>query len=187
MKKNLKITPAICPMPVVLIATYNEDGSVDVMNAAWVTAYDFTQIKLNISENHKTTENIRRTRCFSIALADLNHISEADFFGLVSGKQDKNKFQKTGLKASKGEVVDAPVLDDFPVVLECELLDFELEYGVIGEVKRVAVEEEYLAPEGKVDIEKMKILAFNQFDNSYHVIGTKVGQAYSEGKKFLKM
>ena len=84
-------------MPVVLIATYNEDGSVDVMNAAWVTAYDFTQIKLNISENHKTTENIRRTRCFSIALADLNHISEADFFGMISGKQDKNKFQKTGL------------------------------------------------------------------------------------------
>ena len=183
MKKNLKIVPAICPMPVVLIATYNEDGTIDVMNAAWATAYDFTQIKLNISEEHKTTENIRRTKCFSIALADLDHISEADYVGMVRAKREKNKFQKTGLRAVKGECVNAPVLDDFPIIMECELEEIDTEYGVVGNIKRLAVSEEFLDEKGRVDVQKMKILAFNQFDNSYHVLGEKVGQAYFEGKK----
>ena len=183
MKKNLKIVPAVLPMPVVLIATYNEDGSVDVMNAAWVTAYDFKQIKLNISEEHKTTENIRRTRSFTLAMADFNHMSEADYVGMVSGKRVKDKFAKTGLKSSKGEMVNAPVLEGFPLIMECELEDFDFEYGVVGNIKRLAVDEEYIDENGKIDVEKMKILCFNPLDNSYHVLGEKVGQAYFEGKK----
>ena len=186
MKKNIIIVPAIVPMPVVLIATYNEDGSIDVMNAAWATAYDFTQVKLNISENHKTTENIRRTRCFSIALADVAHMAEADYVGIVSAKTVKDKFERTGLKAEKGEMVNAPVLSDFPLILECELVDFELEYGVIGEVKRVAVDDKFIGKDGIIDLAAMKILAFDPLNNCYNVVGEKVGKAYFEGKKFSK-
>ena len=186
MKKDVKIVSAVTPMPVVLIATYNEDGSIDVMNAAWVVAYDFTQIKLNISEEHKTTENIRRTGCFSIAFADADHIAEADYVGMVSAKRIKNKFEITGLKSSKGQKVNAPVLDDFPIIMECEAISFDFEYGVLGEIKRLGVEEKYIDENGKVDIEKMKILAFNSFDNSYHVLGGKVGQAFFDGRKLMK-
>ena len=183
MKKDLPIVPAIFPMPVVLIATYNKDGSVDVMNAAWATAYDFKQVKLNISEGHATTKNIRRTKSFSIALADERHIAEADYVGLVSADKVKDKFLKTGLHASKGEKVNAPVLDDFGVIMECEALDFDGEYGVLGDIKRLAVDEKYLDENGKVDISKLGIIAYDPFNHGYYVIKEKVGQAFSDGKK----
>ena len=105
MKKDLPIVPAIFPMPVVLIATYNEDGSIDVMNAAWCTAFDFKQIKLFISETHKTTENILRDKVFTVALADSHHIPEADYVGMVSAKKVKDKFARTGLRASTGPLI----------------------------------------------------------------------------------
>ena len=183
MRKDLKIVPAIFPMPVVLIATYNEDGSVDVMNAAWCTAFDFTQVKLNISDTHKTTENILRDKVFTIALADAKHVAEADYVGMVSAKKVKDKFLKTGLKASKGKVVNAPVLDDFGVIMECELVECDKEYGVIGEIKRLAVDDKYLDENGKVDISKLEIISYDPFNHGYYVIGQKVGQAFSDFKK----
>ena len=184
MRKDIRNGAAIFPMPVILIATYNEDGTVDVMNAAWCTAYDMAQVQLNISESHLTTKNIRRTRSFSIALADVNHIVEADYVGIVSGEKVKDKFEKTGLTASKGQMVNAPVLEDFPVIMECELVDADfLEYGVIGEVKRLAVKEEYLDKDGKVDVAKLGIIAYDPINHGYHVVGEKVGQAFSDGRK----
>lgn len=183
MRKDLPIIPAIFPMPVVLIATYNEDGTIDVMNAAWCTAYDFTQIKLNISDSHKTTENILRDKVFSIALADEKHIEAADYVGVVSAKKEKNKFEKSGLKASKGQVVNAPVLDDFGVIMECELVEYDKEYGVIGEIKRLAVDEKYLDEKGKVDVSKLGIIAYDPFNHGYYVVNKKVGQAFSDYKK----
>ena len=187
MKKDLRLVAAVTPMPVILIATYNDDGTVDVMNAAWATAFDVKQVQLNISEEHKTTENIRRTKCFSIALADLAHMAEADYFGIDSAKRVKDKFERTGLKAVKGSVVNAPILEDFPLIMECELIEgIPLEYGVIGEVKRLAVEEKFIDDNGKVDLAKMKIIAFDQINNSYNLVGEKVGQAFSVGKKYKK-
>ena len=130
MKKELKVVPAIFPMPVILIATYNEDGSVDVMNAAWGCAYDYKQIKLNISESHMTTKNIRRNKAFTVTVADASHIVEADYVGIVSATQVKDKFARTGLKAHKSEVVNAPILDDFPICMECKLGEDVEGYGV---------------------------------------------------------
>ena len=183
MKKDLRIIPAIFPMPVILIATYNEDGSVDVMNAAWGCAFDYTQIYLNLDPSHKTFKNIERTKYFSISLADTDHIVEADYVGMVSANNIKDKFLKSGLHASKGEKVDAPILDDFAIVMECEAVEINKDRGIIGEIKRLAVEEKYLDSNGKVDVEKLNIIAYDPFNHGYYVVNKKVGQAFSDGRK----
>ena len=186
MRKEFPASSALFPMPVILIATYNEDGSIDVMNAAWGAAFDVKQVYLNLSFTHKTVENILRNKAFSIALADAKHVKEADFVGMVSGNNDKNKFAKTGLKAEKSEVVNAPVLVDFGVCLECSLLEANKDYGVFGEVKRLSVDEKYLDENGKVDISKLEIISYDPFNHGYYVIKEKVGNAFSDGKKLMK-
>ena len=183
MKKDLKTTPALFPMPVILIVTYNEDGSVDVMNAAWGCAFDYSQLYLNLDPGHKTFKNIERTKCFSVSLGDADHIIESDYFGMVSANKVKDKFAKSGLHASKGEKVNAPVIDEFSIVMECEAVEIDKERGIIGEIKRLAVEEKYLDANGKVDVEKLNIISYDPFNHGYYVVNKKVGQAFSDGKK----
>ena len=174
------------PVPVLMVATYNEDGSVDVMNAAWGCAYDFKQIKLNISESHRTTKNIRRTGCFSVTLGDARHIAESDYFGLVSGDKKKDKFEVTGLSAHKSEIMDAPILDDFPICMECKSIEHSDDYGVLGDIVRLTVDENYLDEKGQPDLAKMQIIAYDPFNHGYYVVEKKVGQAFFDGKKLLK-
>ena len=144
MKKKVRICPAIYPMPVILIATYNDDGSVDVMNAAWGCAYDTNQIELNISDEHRTTENIKKRKSFTISLANVENMAQSDYVGLVSAKDVKDKFEKTKWKSHKSELVDAPILDDLPYSIECTLERFKEDYGIIGNVKQILVDEKYL-------------------------------------------
>lgn len=183
MKKEIKTVPALFPMPVILIATYNEDGSIDVMNAAWGCAYDFSQIKLNISSTHKTYKNIIRNKAFSVTLGDAKHVIESDYFGIVSANNTKDKFEKTGLKAHKSEKVNAPILDDFPICMECKPEIIDEEYGVIGNIVRLSVDEEYVDEKGRVDISKMGIIAYDPFNHGYYVVKDKVGQAFHDGLK----
>ena len=186
MKKKIKITPAVFPMPVLMIATYNEDGSVDVMNAAWGCAYDFKQIKLNISDSHKTAENIRRTGAFTVSLADKDHVMESDFFGLVSSRDLKEKFELTGLHAVPSELVNAPIIEEYPVCMECKALPFDGEYGVLGEIVNLTVDEDKFTADGKVDIKKLGIICYDPFEHGYYSVGeTKVGRAFHDGKKLL--
>ena len=186
MKKEVRIVPAIFPMPVILIATYNEDGTVDVMNAAWGCAYDFKQILLNISEEHQTTKNIRRTGAFTVTVADADHVAEADYVGLVSGSRVKDKFIRTGLKAHKSDLIDAPILDDFPICMECKSAPYNGEYGVLADIIRLSIEDKYLDANGNIDLAKMRIISYDTFNHGYYVVGEKVGQAFSDGKKFIK-
>ena len=186
MKKTIKTVPAIFPMPVILIATYNEDGTVDVMNAAWGCAHDYKQVKLNISESHQTTKNIRRTGVFTVTVADAKHVKEADYVGIVSGAQVKDKFAKSGLSAHKSDLIDAPILDDFPICMECKALPCTDEYGVLGEILRLSVDEEFIDKDGKVDVGGLHIIAYDPFNHGYYVVGEKVGQAFSDGRKLMK-
>ena len=183
MRKNLKIIPAIFPMPVLMIATYNEDGSVDVLNAAWGMAYDYTQIKLNISENHKTAENIRRTGCFAVSLATVETLNESDYFGIVSGNNTSDKFERTGFHTVKSEHVDAPIITEYPVCMECRAVEIDGEYGVLGEIVNLSVDEKYLDEEGRPDLSKMNTIAYDPFTHGYYEVSKKVGQAFSDGKK----
>ena len=136
MRKQLNITEGIFPMPVLMVATYNEDGSVNVMNAAWGTMQQRDTVALNLTETHKTVKNIKARGAFTVSIADAAHVAEADYFGVVSGNNVTNKFEHSGLTASKSEVVDAPIINEFPLCLECEFIDWPMYADTAVRAKR---------------------------------------------------
>ena len=145
-------------MPVLMIATYNEDNSVNVMNAAWGTMQSRNTVALQLTETHKTVKNIKARKAFTISIADAEHIVQADYFGVASGNRFTNKFEKSGLTASKSEIVDAPVINEFPLCLECEFIEYQdKEYGVgvIGKVVNVTADEKVMV-DGKLDMSDRK-------------------------------
>lgn len=132
MRKNIKTTEAIFPMPVLMIATYNEDNSVNVMNAAWAMMLDRNYIVLNLTETHKTVKNIKNKKAFTVSIADVQHVKEADYFGVVSANNVKDKFEKSKLNAVKSEFVDAPIIDEFLFVWNVNLLNIKMISMVVG-------------------------------------------------------
>ena len=186
MRKDLGKKAAIFPMPVLMIATYNEDGSVDVMNAAWGMMADMTKVALNLTETHKTVENIKRTGYFTVSLADSNHVAESDFLGLVSASNVPNKFEKSGLHAVKSNFVNAPIIEEYPITMECEFVEYQDDengVGVIGNIVNVSASETALGENGNIDVEKINAIMFDPFKCGYYSVGPKVGQAFSEGNK----
>ncbi|MBR4210780.1 MAG: flavin reductase family protein [Oscillibacter sp.] len=189
MKKDLGVIPSVYPMPVLMIAAYDEAGNVNVMNAAWGMTCDTDKIALFIDEDHKTTKNIRQSKAFTVALADRAHMAEADFFGIATGNKMPDKFARTGFHAVKSTRVNAPIIEEFPRVMECELaevVETENLHAVVGKVVNVAAEESVLDEKGKVDAEKLQALIFDQFRNGYYVTGEKAGRAWNAGKDLMK-
>lgn len=185
MRKNIKTTEAIFPMPVLMIATYNEDGSVDVMNAAWGTMLERNLVILNLTETHKTVKNIKSRKGFTVSIADAKHVVEADYFGVVSGNVDPNKFEKSGLSSIKSENVDAPIIKEFPLCMECEFIEYqddEYGCGVIGKVVNVTADESVMNGD-KVDIEKVNAIAFDPYTHGYYRVTERVGEAFKDGLK----
>ena len=184
MKKDIETKIALYPMPVLMIATYDEKGKIDVMNAAWGMISDDDQITLFIDEKHKTTKNIRAVKAFTVSLADKAHMAQADFFGITSGDKMADKFERSGCHAVKSQHVNAPIIEEFPVVMECELLEIvetENLHAVVGKIVNAQADEKILDRKGNVSFTKFKALAFNQFNNIYHTVGRKIGKAWHEG------
>ena len=125
MKQQIKTTEAIFPMPVLLISTFNEDGSVDVMNASWGTMLERDMVALNLTETHRTVQNIKARKGFVIHIADAKHVVEADWFGVVSGNKESKKFEKSGMTFVKSELVDAPIINELPIAMECEFVEYQ--------------------------------------------------------------
>lgn len=189
MKKALKPGPYLAPMPVLMIATYNDDGSVDVMNMAWGGVSSTDLVTLNIGEGHKTSANIKARKAFTLSIADAKHVKEADFFGIATANKMDDKFARSGLTATKSAHVDAPVVEEFPVTLECEVVfDGETEghHRVVGKVVNVLADEDVLGDDGKIDIEKVAPLTFDQFHNSYYALGERVAGAWNVGSELMK-
>ena len=185
MKKEIKTTEAIFPMPVLMISTFNEDGSVDVMNAAWGTMLDRDKVALNLTETHKTVENIKARKGFVVHIADAKHVVEADYFGVVSGNTEKDKFAKSGMTFTKSDLVDAPVINEFPLCLECEFIEYQNnEYGcgVIGKVVNVTADERVMV-DGKVDMSLVDAIAFDPYTHGYYRVTERVGEAFRDGLK----
>lgn len=185
MRKKLKITEGIFPMPVLMVATYNGDGTVNVMNAAWGTMQERNVVALNLSESHKTVENIKARGAFTVGIADAKHVVEADYFGIASGNSEPKKFEKSGLTASKAEAVDAPVVNEFPLCLECEFIEYQQnEYGigVIGRVVNVTADESVM-PNGKLDMSLVDAIAFDPYTHGYYRVAERVGEAFKDGLK----
>ena len=183
MKKQIKTTEAIFPMPVLLISTFNEDGSPDVMNAAWGTMVDRDVVALNLSETHTTVKNIKARKGFVVHIADAKHVIEADWFGCVHGEKEPDKFKKSGLTYVKSDLVDAPIINELPIALECGFLEYQsgaTGLGVIGKVLRTSVEEANLR-DGKVDVDSVEAIAFDPYTHGYYRVGGRVGDAFKDG------
>ena len=184
MKKELKVTPGIFPMPVLMIGTYNEDGSVDVMNAAWGMAQSMKHLKLCLTESHKTVKNMKRTGACTVALGTKDLVAESDYLGIVSANNVSNKFEKTGLHAVKSEKVEAPIIEEYPICMECKVIDFE-EDGTLVEVVNVLAEEKYLNEDGTIKLDEVGIISYDPYGHGYYQVGLKVGQAFSDGKSLM--
>ena len=189
MKKELCVHPYLFPMPVLMIATYGDDNVVDVMNMAWGGICAENMVSLNIDEDHKTSENIKKRGAFTLSIADIPHIEAADFFGIATGNKMPDKFERSGLSAVKSEKVDAPIVQEFPLTLECRVVEDKMEvYGhhIIGEIVGVLAGEAVLDEKGKVDAAKLNAFVFDQFRSGYYAIGEKVGQAWHTGAPLMK-
>ena len=190
MKKDLGVKPYLFPMPVLMIATYDEDEEVDVMNVAWGAICDDNMVALNITETHQTALNIKKRMAFTLSIADIPHLAESDYFGTVSGKNVKDKFERTGMHAVKSSRVDAPIILDYPLTLECRVAELQHTlnggFRVLGEILNVIADSKVLDEEGNVDPTKLNAFAFDQFQSGYYKIGEKVGDAWKSGRKFIK-
>lgn len=188
MRTEFNITDGIFPMPVLMVATYNEDGSINVMNAAWGTMQERDTVVLNLSETHKTVQNIKARGAFTVSIADVAHITEADYFGVESGNNVPDKFARSGLTASKAETVDAPVIHEFPICLECKFIEYQTNAygcGVIGKVVHVTADDRVMT-NGKIDMSKVNAIAFDPYTHGYYQVSTRVGEAFHDGLKLKK-
>jgi len=186
--KSFGVQPYLFPMPVLMIATYSENDQVNMMNMAWGGICGENKVALNISAGHKTAQNLKARGAFTISVADVAHMEAADYLGTASGNQVPDKFARTGLTAVKSELVDAPVITDFPVTLECKVASMTEQDGdlhVVGEIVNALAREDVLTND-KVDPAKVNALIFDQFQAGYYSIGQKVGQAWEAGLGLMK-
>ncbi len=187
--KSLGVIPSVYPMPVLMVAAYDKNGKVNVMNAAWGMTCDMDKIALFIDEDHKTTMNIRESKAFTVSIADWEHVDVADFFGIATGNRMEDKFERIGYHAIKSGLVNAPIVTEFPLVMECELAEIvqtDNIHAVVGRILDVKAKEEVLDEDGKVDPMKLDALIFDQFRHGYYVTGEKVGTAWKSGKGLMK-
>ena len=185
MRTQIKTTEAIFPMPVLMVATYNEDGTIDVMNAAGGTMVDRDVVALTLGADHNTVKNIKARKAFTVSIADAAHLVEADYFGIASGNNTPDKFAKSGMTATKSENVDAPIINEFPLCMECEFIEYQdnqYGLGVIGKVVNTTADERVMK-DGKVDISAVNAIAFDPYTHGYYKVTERVGEAFSDGKK----
>ncbi len=189
MKKDLGTVQAVFPMPVLVIAAYDKAGTIQTMNAAWGQICDTDKIALFLDADHATTKAIVARKAFTVALAGRTPMAEADYVGIFSGNQVADKFARSGFTATKSARVNAPVIDQLPVAMECELAEVaqtKTLYAIVGTIVNTLADEAVLAENGKVDPAKLDAIAFDQFQNGYYAMGEKVGQAWNAGSALAK-
>ena len=189
MTKDFGAKPYLFPMPTYMIGTYNEDDSVDVMMMAWGGICAEDMVALNLEAEHKTVANLETRRAFTLAVPGTDTLRESDFLGIATSNKMKDKFQRTGLHAVKSGRVDAPVITEYPITLECEVVEMQSQpYGlrVLGKIVNVIADEKVLDDAGKIDAGKLRAFAFDQMQNGYYGIGDKVGKAWNSGAYLMK-
>ena len=171
------------PQPCVMIATWDADHNPDVMMAAWAGQYDAKQIVISLSK-HKTTENLELTGAFTVSFADIRTVAESDYLGIVSGNQVPDKVARVGFTVTPSPNVDAPIIIEYPLTLECKVISWE-DGILVGEVVNQSADERILT-DGKVDLAKLQPIVFDAAGMCYRAIGDVVGGAWDAGKKFMK-
>ena len=153
------------------------------MNAAWGGLYDADKVVVCLSAGHKTTKNIKATGAFTVAFADAAHVIPADYVGMASGNNEPKKMEKAGFHTTKSAFVDAPVIDELPVALECKFLKVNEDGNIIGQIVNVSIDESVLDSDGKLDMSKFQPISFEPANNGYHVLGERMGNAFRDGGK----
>ena len=183
MRKNFGAKTWLYPMPVLIVGTYDEEGAPNAMNAAWGGIYDTNQVMVCLAEDHKTTDNIKRTGAFTVSFATAGTVAPCDYVGIVSANDCPDKFAKAGFHAARSEVVNAPVIEELPMTLECRLIKFNEDGICIGEIVNVSADESIRDENGRVDAEKLDPIVYDSVTHAYRRLGNKVGQAFSDGKR----
>lgn len=184
MRKNFGAKPYTYPQPVLIIASYDENGTADAMNAAWGGISDNTQISMCLSAGHKTVKNILARQVFTVSMADAAHVVECDYVGIVSANDVPDKLTKAGFHTTKSGFVDAPLIDELPMALECKLISYDEEScRLVGKIVNVSADERVLSADGKIDPDKLEPITFDPVNNTYLKLGAKVGNAFKDGMK----
>ena len=184
MRKNFGVKTWLYPMPVFIVAAYDENGVPNAMNAAWGGVYTDDMICVCLSEGHKTTKNILASRAFTVSMATADKVVECDYVGIVSGNKEPDKFAKAGFTAVKSEFVNAPIIAELPMTLECELVSYDEETcHMVGKIVNVSADERILTPDGRIDIALLQPIIYDTINKDYLTIGPKVGNAFCDGKK----
>lgn len=182
MRKNFGAKPMCYPMPVYIIGTYNADGTPNAMNAAWGGISEETEISICVDSAHKTAENVAARKAFTVSMATAQYVTACDYVGIVSGSKEPDKFARAGFHAVKSEFVDAPLIEELPMALECELVSYDPETcRLVGRIVNVCVEEAVLGDNGKIDVTKLRPITYDPVNHHYLVLGEKVGQAFHDG------
>ncbi len=182
-RKNFGVKPVCYPQPVFIIATYGADGTPNAMNAAWGGISEENELSICISATHKTTENILLRKAFTVSMATADYVAACDYVGIVSGNETPDKVAKAGFHTSKAEFVDAPLIDELPMAVECRLKSYDPEScRLVGEIVNICADEKVLT-NGVVDPAKLRPITFDPMNNAYLVLGEKVGDAFADGAK----
>jgi len=182
MRKNFGAKPVCYPQPVFILAAYDENGVPNAMNAAWGGISDDHEISICVSPDHKTMRNILVKKAFTVSMATADQVVACDYVGVVSGNQVPDKFERAGFHAIKSGVVDAPLIAELPMAMECELISYDPETcRLAGRIVNVSADEKILNKKGKVDPAKLRPITFDPMNNTYLVLGEKVGNAFRDG------
>ena len=182
MRKNFGAKPLCYPQPVFIIGTYGADGTPNAMNAAWGGISEEREISICISEDHKTTANILARKAFTVSMGTAETVTACDYVGIVSGNKVPDKFAKAGFHATKSGFVDAPLIDELPMALECEVISYDPETcRLVGRIVNVCADETVLGENGKVDPAKLRPITYDPANHRYLALGEAVGQAFHDG------
>ena len=186
MKQSLGAKTQIYPMPVFIIGTYNDDGTPNAMNAAWGGIANENRIAICVDRSHKTAENVVKRNAFTVGIADADHIDGCDYVGIVSGNKVPDKVAKAGFHTTKADNVDAPIIDELKMVLECRLISYDAHDDelMIGEIVDVKADESILT-DGKIDPSKLRPITYDPVNKGYLEIGKRSGNGFSDGKKLI--
>ncbi|MBQ9673141.1 MAG: flavin reductase family protein [Ruminococcus sp.] len=180
-RKNFGAKPFLYPQPVMIIGTYDENGKANAMNAAWGGIVGMNEILVDLG-SHKTTENIIKTKAFTVSIADAEHVVACDYVGVESGNKEPEKMKKAGFTTTKSEFVNAPVINELPLVLECELKEV-IGNKYIGEIKNASADESILGEDGEIDLDKFSPITYDTVHHGYYKLGERVGNAFKDGLK----
>lgn len=183
MRKSFGVKNWLYPMPVLIVGTYDENGEPNAMNAAWGGIYDTNLVMLCLADEHKTTENIRRQGAFTVSFATEQTVVSCDYVGITSANEVKDKFARAGFHAERSETVNAPLISELPVALECRLLKFNEDGICIGEILNVCADENVLDENGKIDPKRLAPIIYDSSSHAYWGFGDRVGEAFSDGKR----